>query len=328
MSRKKIIALSLICVLVAAFAAFSIAAIHSIEVVPTTSIYEDDPVSTDCFTLKCGLLNYTHPEKFYTLYSDFYDGENTKIEVSVCNGLVAVDGVIPTIAKTAIELTTEKTLYQHERASVSDFSAEYVFADGKKREAKINGFGYDSVDSITLSEPDMHVLVTTDTGTYSSVIKSVAVESFRCFVNENYLLAGEPYDFDHDFAAEITYEDGTVKKLNASDVVITMQSGQEELQHGDNVFTVDYNGLTCSGTIKALAEPIIQSDEYPMFYRDLNTTIEITKERYADSDVFVAHVITSDPLALKKTFSEGGYNSHAEGSNTELLYGVSYLLRA
>jgi hypothetical protein len=42
-----------------------------------------------------------------------------------------------------------------------------------------------------------------------------------------------------------------------------------------------------------------------MCYQDLNTIIEITKERYADSDCFVAHIITTDPLVLKTAFAEG-----------------------
>ena len=47
-----------------------------------------------------------------------------------------------------------------------------------------------------------------------------------------------------------------------------------------------------------------------MYYQDLNTVIEITKERYEETDCFVAHIITEDPLLLKCAFGEGQYNHH------------------
>ena len=47
-----------------------------------------------------------------------------------------------------------------------------------------------------------------------------------------------------------------------------------------------------------------------MYYQDLNTKIEITKERYEETDCFVAHIITEDPLLLKCAFGEGQYNHH------------------
>ena len=42
-----------------------------------------------------------------------------------------------------------------------------------------------------------------------------------------------------------------------------------------------------------------------MYYEDLDTTIEITKERYQETDCFVAHIITKNPLLLKCAFAEG-----------------------
>lgn len=56
--------------------------------------------------------------------------------------------------------------------------------------------------------------------------------------------------------------------------------------------------------------PIIQSEEYPMYYLDPQTSITITKERYFESDCYIAHIITSDPLVLKCAFAKGEYNHH------------------
>ena len=65
-----------------------------------------------------------------------------------------------------------------------------------------------------------------------------------------------------------------------------------------------------------LNEPIIQSNEYPMYYEDLNTTIIITKERYADSNCFVAHITTSDPHLFKSCFPNDDFKT--TGQMTEV----------
>ena len=50
-------------------------------------------------------------------------------------------------------------------------------------------------------------------------------------------------------------------------------------------------------------EPVIQSTEYPMYYYDSNTYIEITKERYYESNCFVAHIVLKDPKMLRGCFA-------------------------
>lgn len=65
-------------------------------------------------------------------------------------------------------------------------------------------------------------------------------------------------------------------------------------------------------------EPIIQSDEFPMTYINASgsTHIEITLERYYDSNCFIARITTSDPHLLRTCFA--GDDRHNVGVMTDV----------
>ena len=56
----------------------------------------------------------------------------------------------------------------------------------------------------------------------------------------------------------------------------------------------------------AYPAPIVQSDEFPMVYCSENgdTFIEITKERYYNTNCYVARIVTSDPHLIRTCFAE------------------------
>ena len=211
-----------------------------------------------------------------------------------------------------IELIPVRELYEGEEITADDFKVSYIYNNGLNITSKILSFGEEKLDSIYAAKV---INVNLLTGNYNLPISQlIKVKSFEAKnIPTEFLKAGEKYEIPRDFKAILTYQDNTQKILYKNDLTITQKNNI--LQHGDNIITFQYNNITGECTIHALAHAVIQSETYPMYYYDLDTSIEITKERFHDTDCFVAHVITTDPLALKTTFGPDGWGSHCHMSN-------------
>ncbi len=206
-----------------------------------------------------------------------------------------------------IELVPVRELYEGEEITVDDFKVSYIYSNGLNITSKILSFEKEKLDSIYAAKV---INVNLLTGNYNLPISQlIKVKSFEAKnIPTEFIKAGEKYEIPRDFKAILTYQDNTQKILYKNDLTITQKNNI--LQHGDNIITFQYNNIIGECAIHALAHPVIQSETYPMYYYDLDTTIEITKERFQDTDCFVAHVITTDPLALKTTFGPNGWGSH------------------
>lgn len=205
-----------------------------------------------------------------------------------------------------IELIPERQIYEGEEITTDDFKVCYTYHNGLKITTKILSFEKEKLKSIYASDI---INVNLLTGNYDLPISLIKVKSFEAHnIPTEYIKAGQKYEVPNDFKAIITYQNNEQKILYKNDLIITYENNI--LQHGDNKIIFQYHNIEDECIIHTLAHPIIQSDEYPMYYKDLDTTIEITKERYQETDCFVAHIITNDPLVLKTTYGPDGWDSH------------------
>lgn len=207
---------------------------------------------------------------------------------------------VPKIGPVHFEFEPTHTIYYGDIITAEDFKCFLVLRDGTQIEIPI--------ESINKEFAEPEITFNTKLGTKIAKIDLINVKSFGSNLSTDYIQAGAPFIFPEDFQMTLNYEDGKQIIFKEKDLQIKWEN--KELCHGKNIFTAQWRNITMVDSVNALAHPIIQSDEYPMYYYDLDTSIEITKERFHDTDCFVAHVITTDPLALKTTFGPNGWGSH------------------
>lgn len=75
---------------------------------------------------------------------------------------------------------------------------------------------------------------------------------------------------------------------------------------------------------------MVRSDEYPMIYENIKdgTKIEITKERYFDSDCFIARIVTSNPHLLQSCFANDNIRSVAPMTEVYRDHGAIFMVNA
>lgn len=219
---------------------------------------------------------------------------------------------------TQIEIESSHDIYYGDIIDLDDFKLYLIFNNGQKKEIKIQ-----SIDKI-YAEPNL--IVDTKLGTFNVNIDIIKIKSITSNLPKDYIEAGKEFVIPNNFKLTLVYENGVVKTLYKKDVIILQEN--LALQHGENKVLIKWHNICKEEKIYALAYPIVQSEIYPMFYKDLTTTIEITKERHHDADCFVAHIITSDPLALKTTYPEGGWGSHAPMSQVMEYRNAIFMINA
>lgn len=207
---------------------------------------------------------------------------------------------VPKIGPVHFEFEPTHDIYYGDIITEEDFECHLIFKDETKIKIPIKGINKE------FAEPEL--TFSTILGEKQGKINLIDIDSFNFNLPTNYVQAGAPFNFPDNFQATIVYKDGKQLILKEQDLQISWDN--TILQHGENVFVAQWHNIFMEGVVNALAHPIVQSEEFPMYYQDLNTIIEITKERYADSDCFVAHIVTTDPLVLKTAFAEGQYNHH------------------
>lgn len=207
---------------------------------------------------------------------------------------------IPKIGPIHFEFEPTHTIYYGDIITTEDFKCYLILRDGTQIEIPI--------ESINKEFAEPKITFNTKLGAKIAKIDLINVKSFSSNLSTDYVQAGAPFIFPDNFQMTLNYEDGKQIIFKEKDLQIKWEN--KELCHGENIFTAQWHNITMIGSVNALAYPIIQSDTYPMYYQDLNTVIEITKERYEETDCFVAHIITEDPLLLKCAFGEGQYNHH------------------
>lgn len=212
---------------------------------------------------------------------------------------------VPKIGPVHFEFEPTHTIYYGDIITAEDFKCFLVLRDGTQIEIPI-----ESIDK-EFAEPE--ITFNTKLGTKVAKIDLINVKSFSSNLSTDYIQAGAPFIFPKDFQMILNYEDGKQIIFKEQDLQIKWEN--KKLCHGKNIFTAQWRNITMVDSVNALAHPIIQSETYPMYYYDLDTSIEITKERFNDTDCFVAHVITTDPLALKTTFGPDGWGSHCHMSD-------------
>lgn len=205
--------------------------------------------------------------------------------------------------KNNFEIINVKNIYEGEEINKEDFKGyiNFKFLGSKEikiKEIKTNEKFYNSSE----------LIFKTNFFECNKKINLIKIESFNTNLTKDYVKANEKYEIPDDFTAIIKYEDG--KEINIKKEDLNFIFENEILKHGENKVIIKWHNLETEHILNALAYPIIQSIDYPMYYEDLETRIDITKERYKDTDCFVAHIITKNPLVLKCAFAEGQFNHH------------------
>lgn len=205
--------------------------------------------------------------------------------------------------KNNFEIINIKNIYEGEEINKEDFKGyiNFKFLGSKEikiKEIKTNEKFYNSSE----------LIFKTIFFECNKKINLIKVESFNTNLTKDYVKANKRYDIPNDFTAIIKYEDG--KEINIKKEDLNFIFENEILKHGENKIAIKWHNLETEHILNALAHPIIQSVDYPMYYEDLETRIDITKERYKDTDCFVAHIITKNPLVLKCAFAEGQFNHY------------------
>lgn len=205
--------------------------------------------------------------------------------------------------KNNFEIINVKNIYEGEEINKEDFKGyiNFKFLGSKEikiKEIKTNEKFYNSSE----------LIFKTNFFECNKKINLIKVESFNTNLTKNYVKANEKYNIPDNFIVIVKYENGKEINLQKEDLNFIFEN--EILRHGENKIIIKWHNLETKCVLNALAYPIIQSSEYPMYYEDLETRIDITKERYKDTDCFVAHIITKNPLVLKCAFAEGQFNHH------------------
>ena len=201
------------------------------------------------------------------------------------------------------EIINVKNIYEGEEINKEDFKGyiNFKFLGSKEikiKEIKTNEKFYNSSE----------LIFKTNFFECNKKINLIKVESFNVNLTKDYVKANKKYDIPDNFIAIVKYENGKEINLQKEDLNFIFEN--EILKHGENKIVIKWHNLETKCVLNALVYPIIQSSEYPMYYEDLETRIDITKERYKDTDCFVAHIITKNPLILKCAFAEGQFNHH------------------
>lgn len=207
---------------------------------------------------------------------------------------------IPKIGPVRFEFEPTHTIYYGDMITPEDFKCYLILRDETQIEIPI--------ESINKEFAEPEITFNTKLGAKIAKIDLINVKSFSSNLSTDYIQAGAPFIFPDNFQMTLNYEDGKQIIFKEKDLQIKWEN--KELCHGENIFTAQWHNITMIGSVNALAHPIIQSDTYPMYYQDLNTKIEITKERYQETDCFVAHIITTNPILLQSTFAAGGFNHY------------------
>lgn len=205
--------------------------------------------------------------------------------------------------KNNFEIINVKNIYEGEEINKEDFKGyiNFKFLGSKEikiKEIKTNEKFYNSSE----------LIFKTNFFECNKKINLIKIESFNTNLTKDYVKANKKYDIPDNFIAIVKYENGKEINLQKEDLNFIFQN--EILKHGKNKITIKWHNLETEHILNALAYPIIQSVDYPMYYEDLETRIDITKERYKDTDCFVAHIVTKNPLVLKCAFAEGQFNHH------------------
>lgn len=205
--------------------------------------------------------------------------------------------------KNNFEIINVKNIYEGEEINKEDFKGyiNFKFLGSKEikiKEIKTNEKFYNSSE----------LIFKTNFFECNKKINLIKIESFNTNLTKDYVKANKKYDIPDNFIAIIKYENGKEINLQKKDLNFIFQN--EILKHGENQITIKWHNLETKHILNALAYPIIQSVDYPMYYEDLETRIDITKERHKDTDCFVAHIITKNPLVLKCAFAEGQFNHY------------------
>lgn len=205
--------------------------------------------------------------------------------------------------KNNFEIINIKNIYEGEEINKEDFKGyiNFKFLGSKEikiKEIKTNEKFYNSSE----------LIFKTNFFECNKKINLIKIKSFNTNLTKDYVKANKKYDIPDDFTAIIKYEDG--KEINIKKEDLNFIFENEILKYGENKVIIKWHNLETKCVLNALAYPIIQSLEYPMYYEDLETRIDITKERYKDTDCFVAHIITKNPLVLKCAFAEGQFNHY------------------
>lgn len=205
--------------------------------------------------------------------------------------------------KNNFEIINIKNIYEGEEINKEDFKGyiNFKFLGSKEikiKEIKTNEKFYNSSE----------LIFKTNFFECNKKINLIKVESFNANLTKNYVKANEKYNIPDNFISIVKYENGKEINLQKEDLNFIFEN--EILKHGENKIIIKWHNLETKCVLNALSYPIIQSSEYPMYYEDLETRIDITKERYKDTDCFVAHIITKNPLVLKCAFAEGQFNHH------------------
>lgn len=208
-----------------------------------------------------------------------------------------------------VQIKPVREFYEYEIATVNDF---VVVND---EDVRITGFTEKADSELVITGENSTVQIATDAGVFPCEVSVVKVKKFRPAVSVCRVVAEMPVEDQKEvFNPTIEYADGTVTVLSPDEFTMSLETGEDAFAADYNRYEIDYHGLTCKGVIEGLKEPYIQSDEFPLQYKDWTTTIKITLEKEFGSDCFIAHIITSDPKALKTTYSESGWGSHSQMS--------------
>ena len=219
-----------------------------------------------------------------------------KFIICTCILLVSILAVV-FFTPTHFAVEPNHSIYYGEKIEPDDFTTTITFLSGRTKQIHLN-----KIDE-EYAEP--HITIHTNWGHRKVLINVIPFKSITTNVNKNYVGSN---DLPKNFCVTITYQDNTTKIIPLWDMEL---SWLEASQHdGYNYFKIKWHNVETYDYVNILTKPIIQSETYPMRYQDLDTTIIITKERHADSDCFIAHIVTNNPLGLKTTYGELGMGSH------------------
>lgn len=283
--------------------------------VPATNpFYEQDDYSVEDFVVTNHYFGFEIPASKLSMTSKEIKGNHASFEMSLSDfSFIKATADCELVLRDHLAVEPTRKIYQKDELTSSDFTAQIVYEDGRAEDVAITGFGSDNAQTAVAGED---VLFNTPYGVYSADFEVIDAEKIiAAELDDELLEAGTEYELPDDYALSLVFKDETVRNLSLSDVDVVWENGSNILKHGANTVTFKWGNVEDSHVVNALGEPIIQSDEFPMHYKDLETEITVTKERHFDTDCFVAHIITSNPVALKTTYSEKGNLTHDVMSN-------------
>lgn len=128
-------------------------------------------------------------------------------------------------------------------------------------------------------------------------VNAYGVKEFNVEVIDKSYELGTKFNKD-DLVVSVIYEDNSLEIPKPNDIEIIMDN---DIIQEVNTIICKYRGAVTTVTFEGKYYPYVQSDEYPMIYenKETETYIEITKERYWNTDCYVAHIISPNPHIIK-----------------------------